>query len=63
VEVSESIFVFAYRYYVSGHNNSALGSKDISVVADTRGFIFGPPIALAIRGKFVPLRKPRKLLT
>ncbi|XP_071723574.1 adenine phosphoribosyltransferase 4-like [Rutidosis leptorrhynchoides] len=37
--------------------------KDISVVAgvEARGFIFGPPIALAIGAKFVPLRKPGKL--
>ncbi|KAI3453525.1 hypothetical protein Pfo_010188 [Paulownia fortunei] len=38
-------------------------SKKISVVAgiEARGFIFGPPIALAIGAKFVPLRKPKKL--
>ncbi|KAK6938590.1 Phosphoribosyltransferase domain [Dillenia turbinata] len=37
--------------------------KNISVVAgvEARGFIFGPPIALAIGAKFVPLRKPGKL--
>ncbi|KAG2699023.1 hypothetical protein I3760_07G173500 [Carya illinoinensis] len=37
--------------------------KDISVVAgiEARGFIFGPPVALAIGAKFVPLRKPNKL--
>ncbi|XP_065005757.1 adenine phosphoribosyltransferase 3-like isoform X2 [Musa acuminata AAA Group] len=37
--------------------------KGISVVAgvEARGFIFGPPIALAIGAKFIPLRKPRKL--
>ncbi|KAG2677582.1 hypothetical protein I3843_12G106300 [Carya illinoinensis] len=37
--------------------------NNISVVAgiEARGFIFGPPIALAIGAKFVPLRKPRKL--
>ncbi|KAJ3706726.1 hypothetical protein LUZ61_010431 [Rhynchospora tenuis] len=37
--------------------------KDISAVAgiEARGFIFGPPIALAIGAKFIPLRKPRKL--
>ncbi|KAJ8467657.1 hypothetical protein OPV22_030209 [Ensete ventricosum] len=37
--------------------------KDVSVVAgiEARGFIFGPPIALAIGAKFIPLRKPRKL--
>lgn len=38
-------------------------NKNISVVAgvEARGFIFGPPIALAIGAKFVPLRKPKKL--
>ncbi|KAG6596847.1 Adenine phosphoribosyltransferase 3 [Cucurbita argyrosperma subsp. argyrosperma] len=37
--------------------------KNITVVAgiEARGFIFGPPIALAIGAKFVPLRKPKKL--
>ncbi|CAN1274408.1 Adenine phosphoribosyltransferase 1, chloroplastic [Linum perenne] len=37
--------------------------KGISVVAgiEARGFIFGPPLALAIGAKFVPLRKPKKL--
>ncbi|KAK4751752.1 hypothetical protein SAY87_020550 [Trapa incisa] len=37
--------------------------RNISVVAgiEARGFIFGPPIALAIGAKFVPLRKPKKL--
>ncbi|MCL7040302.1 hypothetical protein MKW94_002493 [Papaver nudicaule] len=37
--------------------------KDITVVAgmEARGFIFGPPIALAIGAKFVPMRKPKKL--
>ncbi|KAF4368671.1 hypothetical protein CsatB_007452 [Cannabis sativa] len=37
--------------------------KRISVVAgvEARGFIFGPPIALAIGAKFVPMRKPHKL--
>ncbi|KAL0415363.1 UNVERIFIED_CONTAM: Adenine phosphoribosyltransferase 2 [Sesamum latifolium] len=35
----------------------------ISVVAgvEARGFIFAPPIALAIGAKFIPLRKPGKL--
>lgn len=38
-------------------------NENISVVAgiEARGFIFGPPIALAIGAKFVPLRKPKKL--
>lgn len=28
---------------------------------EARGFIFGPPIALDIGAKFVPMRKPKKL--
>lgn len=37
--------------------------KNITVVAgiEARGFIFGPPIALAIGAKFVPMRKPGRL--
>ncbi|KAL3812322.1 hypothetical protein ACJIZ3_013590 [Penstemon smallii] len=37
--------------------------RNINVVAgvEARGFIFGPPIALAIGAKFVPMRKPKKL--
>ncbi|KAI5073721.1 hypothetical protein GOP47_0011734 [Adiantum capillus-veneris] len=37
--------------------------KNITVVAgvEARGFIFGPPIALALGAKFIPLRKPKKL--
>ncbi|KAL3849719.1 hypothetical protein ACJIZ3_011601 [Penstemon smallii] len=43
---------------VSNHKD-----MDISVVAgvESRGFIFAPPIALAIGAKFIPLRKPGKL--
>ncbi|KAF6141011.1 hypothetical protein GIB67_001900, partial [Kingdonia uniflora] len=38
--------------------------KNISVVAgiEARGFIFGPPIALSIGAKFVPMRNPRSCL-
>ena len=35
--------------------------KIINTGVEARGFIFGPPIALAIGAKFVPLRKPKKL--
>ncbi|XP_078430785.1 adenine phosphoribosyltransferase 4-like [Wolffia australiana] len=28
---------------------------------EARGFIFGPPVALALGAKFIPLRKPKKL--
>ncbi|XP_065036370.1 adenine phosphoribosyltransferase 1-like isoform X3 [Musa acuminata AAA Group] len=37
--------------------------QEITVIAgvEARGFIFGPPIALAIGAKFVPMRKPKKL--
>ncbi|KAL8165987.1 hypothetical protein V2J09_007486 [Rumex salicifolius] len=36
---------------------------NIAVVAgvEARGFIFGPPVALALGAKFVPMRKPGKL--
>ncbi|KAJ4879831.1 hypothetical protein Rs2_36885 [Raphanus sativus] len=49
----DTIDIFVERYK----------GKDISVVAgvEARGFIFGPPIALAIGAKFVPMRKPKKL--
>ncbi|KAL1187592.1 Adenine phosphoribosyltransferase 1 [Cardamine amara subsp. amara] len=49
----DTIALFVERYQGRG----------ISVVAgvEARGFIFGPPIALAIGAKFVPMRKPKKL--
>ncbi|CAN6338766.1 unnamed protein product [Urochloa humidicola] len=49
----DTIDLFVERYKDQG----------IAVVAgvEARGFIFGPPIALAIGAKFVPLRKPKKL--
>ncbi|KAJ3685515.1 hypothetical protein LUZ61_014679 [Rhynchospora tenuis] len=49
----DSIDLFVERYK----------DKDITVVAgvEARGFIFGPPIALAMGAKFVPMRKPKKL--
>jgi len=34
---------------------------DVIVGIEARGFIFGPPVALAIGAKFVPIRKPKKL--
>ncbi|CAM8961559.1 hypothetical protein QQ045_005023 [Rhodiola kirilowii] len=48
-----TVDIFVYRYK----------DMDITAVAgcEARGFIFGPPIALAIGAKFVPLRKPGKL--
>nr|GMD87343.1 adenine phosphoribosyltransferase 5-like [Ipomoea batatas] len=49
----DTVEIFVDRYKDMG----------ISVVAgvEARGFMFGPPIALAIGAKFVPLRKPGKL--
>jgi len=49
----DSIDLFVERYR----------DQNISVVVgvEARGFIIGPPIALAIGAKFVPLRKPKKL--
>ncbi|KAK1436643.1 hypothetical protein QVD17_02425 [Tagetes erecta] len=53
VAFKDTIDLFVERYR----------EKNISVVAgvEARGFIFGPPIALAIGAKFVPMRKPNKL--
>ncbi|KAK9054293.1 hypothetical protein SSX86_025371 [Deinandra increscens subsp. villosa] len=53
VAFKDTIDLFVERYK----------DKEISVVAgvEARGFIFGPPIALAIGAKFVPMRKPNKL--
>ncbi|PWA76139.1 adenine phosphoribosyltransferase 1, chloroplastic [Artemisia annua] len=53
VAFKDTIDLFVERYK----------GKNISVVAgvEARGFIFGPPIALAIGAKFVPMRKPNKL--
>jgi adenine phosphoribosyltransferase len=49
----DSIDLFVARYK----------DQNIKVIAgiEARGFIFGPPLALALGAKFVPLRKPRKL--
>jgi adenine phosphoribosyltransferase len=49
----DTIDIFVERYG---------GQKvDVIVGIEARGFIFGPPIALAIGAKFVPMRKPKKL--
>lgn len=49
----DTIDIFVERYQ---------GQKvDVIVGIEARGFIFGPPIALAIGAKFVPMRKPKKL--
>ncbi|NQY75035.1 MAG: adenine phosphoribosyltransferase [Candidatus Margulisbacteria bacterium] len=34
---------------------------DFVVSAEARGFIFGPPVAMALNAGFIPLRKPGKL--
>ncbi|MBA0691726.1 hypothetical protein Goari_009339, partial [Gossypium aridum] len=53
-------------HYKSRETNDVAMSLDIPVdfgggSIEARGFIFGPPIALAIGAKFVPMRKPNKL--
>ncbi|KAH7441846.1 hypothetical protein KP509_03G058000 [Ceratopteris richardii] len=52
--LEDSIDIFVERFK----------DKKITVVAgiEARGFIFGSSIALALGAKFVPLRKPKKLL-
>ncbi|XP_065004521.1 adenine phosphoribosyltransferase 1-like isoform X1 [Musa acuminata AAA Group] len=49
----DTIDIFVERYR----------DQEITVIAgvEARGFIFDPPIALAIGAKFVPMRKPKKL--
>ncbi|KAF7828397.1 adenine phosphoribosyltransferase 4-like [Senna tora] len=43
-------------------DGTSVGISDARALGvEARGFIFGPPIALAIGAKFVPLRKPKKL--
>ncbi|MQM19570.1 hypothetical protein Taro_052576 [Colocasia esculenta] len=62
-----AVDLFVERY--TGMNISVVAARvkggwiwlDKSPGIEARGFIFGPPIALAIGAKFVPLRKPRKL--
>ncbi|XP_035845038.1 adenine phosphoribosyltransferase 1 isoform X2 [Helianthus annuus] len=61
----------------SDHNQTDAAVKDVRISrisssirvipdfpkpgVEARGFIFGPPIALALGAKFVPIRKPNKL--
>ncbi|XP_020698726.1 adenine phosphoribosyltransferase 3 isoform X1 [Dendrobium catenatum] len=69
-----TIDLFVERYSGKGIDAVAGNAKVIGFTAsqsqwpfrtfngvEARGFIFGPPIALAIGAKFIPLRKPRKL--
>ncbi|QHO42062.1 Adenine phosphoribosyltransferase [Arachis hypogaea] len=48
------------RFKVS-YGRLQMNKTTIGLGIEARGFIFGPPIALAIGAKFVPLRKPKKL--
>lgn len=42
-------------------SRSPLANNGCPVGFEARGFIFGPPVALALGCAFVPLRKPKKL--
>jgi len=46
---------------VSGLIESAPADVDVVVGLEARGFLFGPPVALALGVGFVPVRKPGKL--
>jgi adenine phosphoribosyltransferase len=48
---------------ITNHFADAFSAAGIDVVvgAESRGFIFGMPIALALKAKFVPVRKAGKL--
>ncbi|KAL6634729.1 hypothetical protein ACP70R_027400 [Stipagrostis hirtigluma subsp. patula] len=52
------VFKDAVDLFVERYRGMAI---DAVAGIEARGFIFGPAIALAIGGKFIPLRKPRKL--
>ncbi|MCL2740916.1 MAG: adenine phosphoribosyltransferase [Oscillospiraceae bacterium] len=41
--------------------SSGFGGFDVVVAPESRGFIFGAPLAAALRKPFVPARKPGKL--
>lgn len=46
---------------VTGLVEAAPADVDVVVGLEARGFIFGPPVALALGVGFVPVRKPGKL--
>ena len=46
---------------VEGLVASAPAAVDVVVGLEARGFLFGPPVALALGVGFVPIRKPGKL--
>ena len=48
---------------ITGHFASRFGVSNVDVVIgmESRGFIFGTPLALALDAAFVPARKPGKL--
>lgn len=58
--VSQSFQEISMILSICRHSSSTLRLISFSGI-EARGFIFGPPIALAIGAKFVPLRKPKKL--
>lgn len=52
----------AFKHTIDMFVERLEGKKVDAVVGfEARGFIFGPPIALALGCAFVPLRKPKKL--
>lgn len=66
--IGRIIDCFVFKYYVLKMFGfllypRACGRHNPFIFAgiEARGFIFGPPIALAIGAKFVPMRKPKKL--
>lgn len=52
---------FSFIYCKRSCNSIVCFDTGQNTGIEARGFIFGPPIALAIGAKFVPMRKPKKL--
>ncbi|KAL0738778.1 hypothetical protein Bca4012_014988 [Brassica carinata] len=58
----DTIDLFVERYRDKNISDIAIKATFVVISGiEARGFLFGPPIALAIGAKFVPLRKPKKL--
>lgn len=66
MEKAALLYIFMHDlvvlFSIDGRINKGLLSYLLCIAGiEARGFIFGPPIALAIGAKFVPMRKPKKL--
>ena len=59
-----SDLITALEYQLAASFNTTIGEKseiDVIVGLESRGFLFGPTLALRVGAGFVPVRKPGKL--